>query len=475
MLNNWYYPSQDSSTPLNARNVHHSDLQPAGSESKPSPKVTLIFQLGDERTYATENGAMFLQIATDLDPQKKYKLKIIHMGGANGTDGVIEFEGIWLDKPSSGARGISPSVKSRTKSCLGKLLPHEENIDSNPPSKMGEIQAKRRVVEIVTSETPFHKFETNHGQKDFEEMIPRSDDIWYNQLQSLSDADTVVLSTSTTGLMASAGSVATVKDLFFRTGPPGTIHFPRPWSFKTYSPSVLILQLGLVDFVSFFSEPKNRNKRALDKFSNDFVDACIGFIRTIRATAYPFDSTSRPGGGEVMDLQDDGSYIYNSAPSTLPIFLITPFSATRYFVTRKLKLDRVISNALSQVSMTLQAHGGKSTFWVDTSGWLDPNDDFEGSHYNSSPEASVMTDFGNFKVASLLADHLCPYIVENKNGPGDLISISQRLATGDNGSCPFDRYDNYLGNVYLPKDVEFDRAMLERKIEMVKERFNLEI
>jgi hypothetical protein len=293
---------------------------------------------------------------------------------------------------------------------------------------------------------------------------------WYNRLQAALPVDTVMIPTANLSLMPSTQSgVVTISDLFFRSGPPSTPHFLRPWSFKLYGPSVLILQLGLIDFVTFFSDEKNNNKHAVDKFTNDFVNLCVKYVRTIRKSAYPLGWTSssgRPWGPSVALQEQDGSYIYNSAPSTLPIFLMTPFSASRHFVTNKITLDRFVSNALSQVASTLQADGDKSTFWIDTSGWLDSEKDFVTHSVNpSSAYYHPLTRVGNDKVARLLADHICPYIHDTGGTAGSATAAK----------CPFDRYDHYLGNVYLPQDVDFDRAVLERKVATIKERFKIEV
>jgi len=108
-----------------------------------------------------------------------------------------------------------------------------------------------------------------------------------------------------------------------------------------------------------------------------------------------------------------------------------------------------------------QADGDKSTFWIDTTGWLDHKTDFwrVAGNDTSSPDRLFLTPSADDKVARLLADHLCPYLGNPDLGGED---------------CPFDRYDNYLGNVYLPQDVEFDTAVLERKIATIKERFQVQ-
>lgn len=463
-LNNFGIVSKETTKLLQDRDVRHLNLQPVGMNIKPSRPVSLMVQLDGERVYRVEDAEMIVKIVEDLDPQKTYSLRIIHMGGPRSTEGVLEFEGIWVNRSNSmGAQAIT-STTSPTQSGLEYLLPLHGSLDDDQQSGLGAPCLTKPVIEIVTAETPKCDVSKELTPDALQKNMEERSGFWYNRLKASLRVDTVVIPTADVALMPSEQSAITVSDLYFRSGPPGTMHFPRPWSFKSYYPSVLILQIGFVDFVDFFSDKKNHNKHALAKFTNDFVDTYIKFIKTIRTTAYPFDSTSRPA-SSAKDSNDDRSYIYNSAPSTLPIFLITPFAASDRFVTRKLKLDRVISDALSQVSMAVQAQGDKSTFWIDTTGWLDHRKDFHPEYFNNTTEPTPVNSFGSFKVASLLADHICPYVQRNN------VDMSEKTRSK---RCPFDRYDNYLGNVYLPKDVEFDRAVLERKIEMIKEKFNMQ-
>jgi hypothetical protein len=131
-------------------------------------------------------------------------------------------------------------------------------------------------------------------------------------------------------------------------------------------------------------------------------------------------------------------------------------------------MDRVINDALQRVVDVLQADGDKSTFWIDTMGWLNHKEDFDVHggdcplNQGNRPHRLLKRSSGR-KVASLLWDHICPYIQRNKRDDG-----------GKAKECPFERYDNYLGNVYLPQVVELDRAVLERKIATIKERFKIE-
>lgn len=442
--------------------LYHSHLQPVQAHAKPSKQVNLLVQLDGKGVCGIRNVAGTRIIATGLDPRKKYKLRITHMGGANATGGLLEFEGIWVDKPYPQLPKDVVPISVTTESVLGNTVYDRE--DSKVRQKRQQLVEKgvnsRKIIEIVAPDIPVSLGSNDNRTERILDIVH----IWYNQLQAVLPVDTITLPTSKLTLVPSTQPGVTISDIFFRSGPPASPHFLRPWSFKSYVPSVLILQLGLVDFMAFFADEENHNKHAVDKFTNEFVNACVRFVRTIRKTAYPSGSTSGPWMSSAAS-QEDGTYIYNSAPSTLPIFLMAPFSASCHFISKRMTFDRLISDALSQVASTLQADGDKSTFWIDTTGWLNPND-FLTKDTNSStsqpPQSSPLTRVGNDKVARLLAAHICPYVNDRKEPEA-----------GATENCPFDRYDHYLGNVYLPQDVEFDRAMLERKIATIKERFGV--
>ncbi|KIW75833.1 hypothetical protein Z517_10578 [Fonsecaea pedrosoi CBS 271.37] len=463
-LNNLNSASKQQPELLGARDIHHSEFRSIGARA--SDPVNLVVSVEGHNTYWVEAAGMVVSVTKHLDQQKTYRVKLTHMGGPHGTNGALEFEGIWLDKAAPAEASTVSSTLTETSS-LPRLLPlREDHLDNTSLNGEYMHRRSRKVVEIVTSDGSLSLM--NHLPPISGSDVDKGVDNWHKGL------DAVVLDMGRIGLLPTGESGLTLRDQFFRAGPLGTKAFSRPWNFKLYRPSVLVLQLGSVDFGAFFSSvatEKPVSKHALAKFTNEFIEVYINLIQAIRANAYPFNPAATGPTSDLGDDDNDGSYIYNSAPSTLSIFLLTPFSALRYPITKKLKLDRVISYAVAQVVSTLQSQGDKSTFWIDTSGWLDVATDFDSDlassnsseQLSSPPSSSVLNRSGMIKVTTLLADHLCPYI-----GPSSATGSS---VTED--PCPFDKYDNYLGNVYLPTDVDFDRALLEHKIELIKQRFNL--
>ncbi|KAJ9612188.1 hypothetical protein H2200_003785 [Cladophialophora chaetospira] len=477
VLNNVHTAAQaesDSNSPSDSESgdrsyVRHIDPRFLHENRRPAKQVSLMVEIEGKAIFGVEQASSILRIASDLDPRKTYRLKITHMGChcyRGFYDEVLEFEGLWLDRPALPRGAANVTVRTT----LGRLISlNDERLGNLKQS--GDITPLRNrpVIELVTSERPNEHARMNEWHKDIEGVVEERVGAWYKRLGSRLSADVAMVPLERATLLPSENEredrQVAVKDLFFRSGPEETANmFARPWNFASYQPAVLILQFGLVDFVDLFADKEKANKHTVSKFTDEFVDAYVRLVHTIRSGAYAFQDTD-----QTNIMGDDGSYIYNSAPSTLPIFLIPPFSSRRRLVTRKLTLHKFISDALAQVVARLHAEGDKSTHRIDTTGWLDPKIDFDRHHarytYKDDVDATPLTAAANVKVAALLADHICPYIKANGGNSTDQFAL---------GDCVFDQYESYLGNVYLPKDVQLDRAVLERKIESIKQKFKLD-
>lgn len=133
--------------------------------------------------------------------------------------------------------------------------------------------------------------------------------------------------------------------------------------------------------------------------------------------------------------------MYNSAPATLPILVVSPFTGELFQSTRK-------------VVEKLQSEGDKAVFWLDTSGWFSSTDfDINVDGHLSDEKDLNLNMQGNRKAAIFLHAHLCHYLAEDSTG------------------CPFLKHEAYGGKVYNPKDADFDKWMEESKVRKLKALF----
>lgn len=290
-----------------------------------------------------------------------------------------------------------------------------------------------------------------------------------------------------------------LSDLYFRFGPPGSRHFNTPHHFNDPYPSAMVITIGLLDFQTVLSS--DPSPQAIQQFANRFADRYKTFVSTIRSTAYPYHSTSVLQKDRGIAI--DSSFTYNSAPSTLPIFLMTPFTPSK-------RLQRLLSRSVAEVVNRLQgAEGDKSTFWIDTSGWL-TKDDFlqddsmslhtekrvrrrESASTHALPNQGIpkLTRKAHARVAKYLSYHLCPYLSSSpntpdpsaapnnpKNSPTPLHqqhSNTTHPSTHDllfqtaRSTCPFNKHDNYLGHLYIPDEARVVRGLEDRKIQLIRQ------
>ena len=483
VLNN-VHSNQVSSVPASplegkGRRRHRNQHQLAKNRRLPQ-QVSIIAEVEGVLIQGIQEASSIVAIAENLDTRRAYKLKITHMGchrnvgySAHSQGEVLEFEGLWVDRPvPEQVNGITDATTIDT---FKQPRPVADILNYFDHHTSSTGQRKRPVIELVTSERPFLHARLRDEHQNAKASLHERTNAWYNLLGSKLSANVALVSTERSKLVDPDDTKDTIHDLFFRFGPGQNTHLSsRPWSFATYQPSVLILQFGLPDFIDFLSTWESTfpnqpfNPAALETFMTTFETAYVKFIKTIRANAYPFyTSATSLGSSFTAAPDDDGSYIYNSAPSTLPIFLLAPFSAHNRFITKRHTFHEVISESLHSIALTLHSGGDKSTHWIDSSGWIDPRTDFALSPRrdgeNRSPDPDILTPAATHKVASLLADHFCPYIKPALEG-------YTPFGESQKENCAFNKYDDYLGNVYVPQDVEFHRTVLERKIENIWQR-----
>ena len=184
-------------------------------------------------------------------------------------------------------------------------------------------------------------------------------------------------------------------------------------------------------------------KASMKSLTRHFEEAYVVFIQTIRQSAYPV----HPAALQDYTSSSDG-YIYNSAPATIPVFVVRPFAGE-------------MEHATYKVVEMLQNEGDRSVFWVDTTGWLQiPRDDGDGfteDFYLDSADGKEghwqLTPKGNEKVAVYLHAQLCHYLVD------------------DPPRCPFLKHEAYVGEVFVPEKLRLDQALQNAKLNKLKKLF----
>ena len=117
------------------------------------------------------------------------------------------------------------------------------------------------------------------------------------------------------------------------------------------------MNIGNADWDSFQIHNEEYNKTNWE-LSVVFEDTYISLIKAIRALAYPKYTTGR------RDFSRQ-AYSPQSAVADLPIFIMRPFRGQ-------------LEQATHSVVDSLRVDGDKSVFWLDTSGWLNTDVDFDG-------------------------------------------------------------------------------------------------
>ena len=403
--------------------------QPTRDRTPPSPPVSLLLQVAGQAFYFDQTGHDILAISSSFDRVKSYRVRVTYLGSAQA-DATLEFEGIWLDK---GGYLIPGHANPLTGSRIGHM-----------PASNTPVTPPQRHVEVISSLSYQTPEEAVHS--------------WPLILASQFNNSHTIFPTSSSCLTPTCSSSSTLlSDLYFRAGPPGNSHFQDPYRFGPPYPSALILDVGLADFHTLLlGKPSST---ALNHFITTFIEHYVNFITTIRSTAYPYNSAHNTHYQSTVPAS--ASFTYNSAPSTLPIFLLTPFTPSS-------RLQRLLSHAISQTVNRLQKQGDKSTFWIDTAGWL-AESDFTHSQLdyflNLRPSAHL-------KISNYMTYHLCPYLSTPSIANASMASVVNGSAMRN--SCPFNRHDNYLGNLYVPAEAGMSKMMQERKISLFRSFLGME-
>jgi hypothetical protein len=196
-----------------------------------------------------------------------------------------------------------------------------------------------------------------------------------------------------------------------------------------------VLVLGNSDEVSFQKHIK-QYEMPMHDLRRQFEEAFVKFIQVIRRAAYPL----HPAALDDYSSKGDG-FVYNSAPATIPVFVVTPFTGR-------------MRHSTQRVVERLQSEGDPAVFWLDTSGWFSAEDfDSVVNGPSSGEERLALNKQGNRKAATFLHGHLCHYLAEDPTG------------------CSFLKHEAYTGSVYVPKEVELAKLVEDSKVRKLKALF----
>ena len=166
----------------------------------------------------------------------------------------------------------------------------------------------------------------------------------------------------------------------------------------------------------------------------------VSLIKAVRNLAYPkhpnivqSERAGKPG------------IIPNAGPATIPIFIMRPLGG---------HLEQASQNVVSM----LRADGDKHVFWLDTSGWLDPNvnDDDMADFFldeTMTPARYRLSQQGNQRVAIFLHMHVCRYLARAED------------------KCAFLPPEVYQGKVYNEEEAKFDKFIEDEKERKLKALF----
>lgn len=163
-------------------------------------------------------------------------------------------------------------------------------------------------------------------------------------------------------------------------------------------------------------------------------------MKAIRQLAYPKHPSTFYAASS-----SSSAYSPTTALAPIPIFVMRPFLG---------QLEHATQSAVNR----LRDDGDKSVFWLDTSGWLDPEDttsDDQDFLLDDSvlPPVWRLTERGNQRVAIFLHMHVCRYLA------------------GAEEKCAFLPPQVYQGKVFNPETANFDRYLEGEKERKLKKLF----
>ena len=197
--------------------------------------------------------------------------------------------------------------------------------------------------------------------------------------------------------------------------------------------------MGSSDDASFHTYESEYNKTLWD-LSERFETTYVSLVKAIRGLAYP----KHPNIVQSERAATPG-IIPSNSPASIPIFVIRPLRG---------QLEQATQNAVAK----LRADGDKAVFWLDTSGWLDPDaGDSQIADFflddSVTPSKWRLTEQGNQRVAIFLHTHVCRYLARAEE------------------KCAFLPPEVYQGKGLDQEEAKFDKYIEDEKERKLKKLF----
>lgn len=253
---------------------------------------------------------------------------------------------------------------------------------------------------------------------------------WSSILTETYSINHVLITLPTTCLTPQCSSNTTINEALYHVLSSGQTLKPDLWSLSPNSSTLIILQLGLLDFLTFLSNPsQSTNSHSISTFMTILINTYGGLIKTIRAATTKYDNATGYS----------SSYMYNSAPARQALFLLPPFHPSAV-------IQRLMAHVLHQVHHLRRKEGDLRVFAIDTSGWLGSDD------FGRSDDVGIvqLVETAHKKVAEYLALHMSAF------------SSSGLL------NCEANKRDVYVGNLIVPEEKDLQRKIEEKRLERVK-------
>ncbi|KAL8707985.1 MAG: hypothetical protein Q9220_007065 [cf. Caloplaca sp. 1 TL-2023] len=459
-------PSADPTATVS--NSGHLSFRPNSANNKPAPPVSLLARVDQEEYVLLVNASGLVAVCSGtLQRDATHNIRIVAPMNEDHGKGVIQLEGIWLTKGGQfvGIEGLSLDnghefedaltahsdvVGEKHRSGLKELLQGsgqapqaDHQLVLKQQEGVQDFQSRRKLLEVIT-DTPGSFGSKNHGKR-----TGGADGLlagvmgWEYLLGEMFSVDHMAIGVDGMCLIqdcvGGVGQPSGLGDIFFRSGPPGSMYLEHPWLFDINVPDVMILNLGNSDQASFDLYASDYNQSAWD-LAERFEATYLSLIKAIRTLAYPKHPATI-----ISERSGYKTYIPNSVPASIPIFVMRPLRG---------ELEHSTQNIVTR----LRAAGDKYVYWLDTSGWLDPNmsQDSEQMHNDDfyldkrvQPPKYRLSERGNQRTAIFLHGHVCRYLAR----------------MGE--KCPFLPSEVYEGKVFDPAERDFERYLdgeKERKL-----------